>query len=373
MKLTIINKTNWENVYAKLYKKCRRTNEVIKLEFVDGIATIDINLDKWLYLFLNDGNEISTEIIILSENLDTISLEYNPNKECYDAYLVNTNTIYNEVLNYTLKDEKNLFYREDKSKNISVFVPNDYDVTKKYGLLLMFDGQNLFDKRNVGNYTTLNDPYGSWQVDVSMESVRKHIPNSDYIVVGIENADDMRMNELMVNSDFGPIRSKKVLEGYPFVGYLDNLNDFINDTLLPFVCDNFSIDMNKLGIAGSSCGGIASHYVGLKNLGQYKFILCYTPASGLYEDIYWDKFYKRLNLKDNYDKLPYFYYFQGKKDPLEKMLTKANKNLINLLLENGYDNNLIDIYMEPKAFHNETAWRYAFNYMILKTFNKINK
>ena len=237
----------------------------------------------------------------------------------------------------------------------------------------MFDGQNLFDKRNVGDYTTLNDPYGSWQVDVSMESVKKHVPNTDYIVVGIENADFMRMNELMVNETFGIIRDKKELHGYPFVGYLDNLNDFINETLFSFICQNFSIDMNKVGIAGSSCGGIASHYVGLKNLGLYKFILCYTPASGLYEDVSWDNFYKRLNLKENHDKLPYFYYFQGKKDPLEKLLTKANKNLIQMLLENGYDDSLIDIYMEPKAFHNETAWRYAFNYMILKTFNKINK
>ena len=75
MKLKIINKTNFENVYAKLYKRCRRTNETIKLEFNNNEAILDINLDKWLYLFLNNGNDISTEIIILSENLDTISLE----------------------------------------------------------------------------------------------------------------------------------------------------------------------------------------------------------------------------------------------------------------------------------------------------------
>lgn len=372
MQIKIINKTNWENVYAKLYKRCRRTNETIKLEFTENESILDVNLDKWLYLFLNNGNDISTEIIILSENIDSISLEYNPQKECYDAYLINKNQTYSKVLNFALKDDKNLYYRPDKSKNIHIYLPHDYNENKKYGLLIMFDGQNLFDKRNVGNYTSLNDPYGSWQVETSMEHAKKIIPN-EYIVVGIENADDIRMNELMMNKNFGTLRDKKVLEGYPFVGYLDNLDDFINETLFPFLNNKFSIDMNNLGIAGSSCGGVACHYVGLKNLGKYKFILCYTPASGLYDDIAWDNFYKKINLNNNTDKLPFFYYFQGKKDPLEKLLAKANKNLVLTLLNNGYKEDMIETYIEPKAFHNETAWRYAFNYMILKTLYKINK
>ena len=33
---------------------------------------------------------------------------------------------------------------------------------------------------------------------------------------------------------------------------------------------------------------------------------------------------------------------------------------------------MIDTYIEPKAFHNETAWRYAFNYMIYQTFKKLD-
>lgn len=372
MKLKIINKTTWNNVYAKFYKKCRRTNETVKLNFINNEAIIDVDLNKFLYLFLNDGAEISTEIIILSENLDTISLEYNPNKECYDAYLINENMKYNKVLNYQLIDEKNLFYRPDKAKHIHILTPNNFKKEKTYGLLLMFDGQNIFDKRNVGNYTSLNDPYGSWQVDVSMASLTKHFKDKEYIVVGIENADELRMNELMMGKNFGYVRDKKILENN-FVGYLDNLDNFINETLFPYLTSNYNIDLKNIGISGSSCGGVACHYVGLKNLGKYNFILCYTPASALYDDQYWIKFYQKLDFENNKEKLPFFYYFQGKKDSLEKMLAKGNKNLIQNLIDNGYDENLIDSYIEPKAFHNETAWRYAFNYMIYKTHQKLKK
>ena len=49
------------------------------------------------------------------------------------------------------------------------------------------------------------------------------------------------------------------------------------------------------------------------------------------------------------------------------------QNLIQNLIDNGYDENLIDSYIEPKAFHNETAWRYAFNYMIYKIHQKLKK
>lgn len=374
MEIKIINKTNWNNVYAKLYKKCRRTNILVKLEFENGVCKLNVDLDKYRYLFLLDNESNSTEIIILSENLDTISLEYNPNKECFDAYLVNSHiSKYSQVESYLLKDEKNLYYREDKSKIIDVLLPNNYSKDKKYGLLLMFDGQNLYDKRNVGDYTKLNDPYGSWQVDVSMASLTKHFPNEEYIVVGIENTDFMRMNELMMNGDFGPLRDKKIVGKYPFVGYLDNLDDFINETVIPFIKEKHNIDENKMGISGSSCGGVACHYVGLKNLGKYKFILCYTPASALYNDYSWDLFYKKLDFHNNKEKLPFFYYFQGKKDALEKQLAKGNANLIQLLLYNGYNSDLLSQYIEPKAYHNETAWRYAFNYMIYKTHQKLNK
>lgn len=372
MNIKIINKTDWSIVYVKLLDHKRNVTTEYELKFKENVSTLEIDLKKNKYLYLHN-NKVSTEIIILSENLDTISLEYNPNKECYDAYLINSNiTSYPQIETYTLKDEKNLYYRPEKSKVIHVLKPHNYDETKKYGLIIMFDGQNLFDKRNVGDYTKLNDPYGSWQVDVTTAKTREHF-NKEYVIVGIETADELRMNELLMNKKFGKIRNDNLLPGLNLVGYLDDLDAFINKTLIPFVKNKYSVDLSNIGIGGSSAGGVASHYVGLKNLGKYKFILCFTPASGLYDDSLWEKFYKKIKLKKNPTKQPYFYYFQGKKDALEKLLFTYNANLISMLINNGYNENLIETYIEPEAYHNETAWRYGLNYLFYKLHENMNK
>ena len=372
MKLEIVNNSTWKKVYIKLLNKERVEVLNQELIFNNKVATIDIDLSNAFYMYLNNGKLKSTEIMYLSENINQIELRYNSLRKEVDAYFVNPNVKYNEAINYTLKDEKNLFWREDKSKNIHVLLPYNYDENKTYGLMLMFDGQNIYDKNNVGNYTLLNDPYGSWQIDVSLTNIKKHF-NKEYIIVGIENADFHRMNELMMNKEFGTFRPLVVGEEYPFVGYLDNLDDFINETVIPFIESKYNIDKDLMGISGSSCGGNACHYVGLKNLGKYKFILCYTPASALYYDECWDKFYKKLDFSKNYSNLPIFYYFQGAKDDLEKMLYENNKNLISMLLNNGYNKDLILELIEPTAYHNETAWRFAYNYMIYKTHELLKK
>ena len=275
--------------------------------------------------------------------------------------------MYDEAFSVVLKDEKNLFFREDKSKKIDIIVPKNYDKNKSYGLLLMFDGQNLYDKENCGDYTDKNDPYGSWQVDVSMSMLAKN-KDLEFIVVGIEHTDILRTNELITPASFGQLKDDGLIQECEKEGYIDYLDSFINETLLPYIYNKYNIDKQNIGISGSSMGGLGCHYIGLKNLGKYHFILCYTPASALIEDCAWDKFYKKLDLTNNQEKLPIFYFFQGKNDDLEKLLYLGNCNLTNLMIKNGYDTRLIKTYIEESAMHNEVAWRYAFNYMIYEIF-----
>ena len=231
----------------------------------------------------------------------------------------------------------------------------------------MFDGQNLYDKNVSGNYTDKNDPYGSWQVDVSMSMLNKN-KNLDFIVVGIEHTDILRSNELLTPASFGNMRNKDLLEENERIGYIDHLDDFINQTLFPYLIKEYNIDLENVGISGSSMGGLGCHYIGLKNLGKYKFILCYTPASALIVDEAWINFYNNLDFNNNLDKLPLFYFFQGRNDDLEKILYQGNINLINNLVNAGYPKELVKEYIEENAMHNEVAWRYAFNYMIYHTF-----
>ena len=107
------------------------------------------------------------------------------------------------VENYVLKDEKNLAHREDLSKKISVFLPESYDGTTPHDILYFFDAQNLF--ANAGHYTDNGDPYGSWQLDLVITALHRQFGHN-IIVVGIDNADMYRSQELFMNPpDFGEL------------------------------------------------------------------------------------------------------------------------------------------------------------------------
>lgn len=368
MVLELIKKCGWRkvvlNVLDKNYKSIRTEN----LKFIKNISSINFDLDKECFFYLSNEVGYKTEIVILSKNMKKILLQYNRRKRKYYIEFIDTNKYYQDAYSVILKDEKNLFFRPDKAKKVDIIIPKNYSKDKKYGLLIMFDGQNLFDKNNSGNYTDKNDPYGSWQVDVSMSMLNKNL-NTEFIVVGIEHTDRLRTNELITPKSFGSLKDERLIDEDEKEAYIDYLDNFINETLLPYITNTYSIDLNNIGISGSSMGGLGCHYIGLKNLGKYRFILCYTPASALIVDSAWINFYKQLDFYNNKNKLPLFYFFQGRNGQLENLLYEGNINLIKNLIDNGYPQELIKEYIEESAEHNEVAWRYAFNYMIYHTLN----
>ena len=363
MQLELIKKCSWRKVVVHILDQNHTLIKQTNLNFNNNSSTIQFNLETDMYFYLSNEKGYKTETVIISKNINQMYLKYNHKKKKYYLYLKDDNNLYSEAISYILKDDKNLFFRNDKAKKIDIIVPKNYDIKRKYGLLIMFDGQNLFDKNNIGDYTDKNDPYGSWQIDVSMSMLIKTL-KKEFIVVGIEHTDFLRTNELITPQSFGKLKNDDLFEESEKEGYIDFLDGFINETLLPFITSKYSIDLNNIGISGSSMGGLGCQYIGLKNLGKYKFILCYTPASALIEDNAWLDFYKNLDFKNNLEKLPLFYFFQGRNDDLEELLYQGNIDLIKNLVDSGYPEKMIKSYIEESAMHNEVAWRYAFNYMI---------
>lgn len=363
MKLEIHKNCSWKKVYINVLDINHNLLRKEQLSFNKKISLFEFNLDNDKFYYLSNDKNYQTETVIISENIEKVSLKYNHKTKKYYIYLLDSFGLYESCQTFMLSDDKNLWFRPNKAKKIDIIIPKNYDKNKKYPLFIMFDGQNLFDKNNVGNYTDKNDPYGSWQVDISMSMLSKKT-NLEFIVVGIEHTDILRTNELLTDTTDFQLKSNDLLEESERIGYIDYLDSFINETLLPFITSKYSIDLNNIGISGSSMGGLGCHYIGLKNLGKYKFILSYTPASALIKDECWCKFYEKLNFKNNLDKLPLFYFFQGQNDDLEKLLYQGNTDLLNNLIKYNCPNNLIKSYIEPSAMHNEVAWRYAFNYMI---------
>lgn len=374
MKLLIKNKSKWNNIFIKLLDKNHELIKKVKLFFVESVCEIDIDLNKYQYCFFSSGRN-KTEVIILSENLSILELYYNNKIKKVDiSFFTNECDDYGKVENFKLVDKKNLFFRKDKSKNIHVLVPPSYSKEKKYGVIIMFDAHNAYHIKKVGKYTKNHDPYEGWQVEASLANLKKIYPNQEYIVVGIQNCDIYRETELMPNSSLGNYKEeiKKNLDDISF-GKIDHFIDFINETLLPFICKKYSVDESLVGICGSSCGGAASLYAGLKDYKKYKFILTFTPAIGFYEDEGLVRFFKKLDFKENRNELPFIFYYQGNKGWLEEVLAKVNENLISNLISSGYPKELIDEYFEPSAEHNEQMWRYGFAYAMYQVAKYLNK
>ena len=261
------------------------------------------------------------------------------------------------VENFVLQDSQNLSYREDKSKKISVFLPNSYDGMMPHDILFFFDAQNLFG--SAGEYTENGDPYGSWQLDVVLNEIYREY-GTNIIGVGIDNADQYREQELFMNpEDFGaltPLATALPDEDYSH-GYLDGLSDFIVNTLHPFIKAKYCITDGNIGIGGASMGGIAAFYCGLREMGFYKYVISYSPAFALYETEAFERWFERLNFMKNADKLPKVHIYCGEGDPLERLLVGASKDIRGKMMQYGYPSERIFETFDAEKPHNEESWR----------------
>lgn len=272
------------------------------------------------------------------------------------------------VENYTLCDEVNLAHREDKSKIISVFIPESYDGVTPHDILYFFDAQNLF--AYAGEYTENGDPYGSWQLDLVISEIHRQYGNN-IIVVGIDNADMYRSHELFMSPDrFGELSplATAIPDDDFSKGYLDGLSSFIVGTLHSFIKGKYCVKDDNIGIGGSSMGGIASFYCGLRELGFYKYVLSYSPAFGLYEMSAFDNYFKTFDFARDNEKLPYIHIYCGGGDVLEEQLLPAARDMKPLLINHGYPFcNVYETYDMEKP-HNEESWRLilpeSFSYLL---------
>ena len=128
-------------------------------------------------------------------------------------------------------------------KRIWVYLPKTYNARKKYPVLYMHDGQNLFE--DSCSYS------GEWGVDEYLDSLK----SGACIVVGIDHGGAKRFNEY---NPYGHARFGKG-EGSQYA-------DFIVKTLKPWVDKKFNTLRGQAHtfIAGSSMGGLISLYTLLK-------------------------------------------------------------------------------------------------------------
>ncbi len=151
----------------------------------------------------------------------------------------------------------------NRQRTVRIYVPPGYaSSTKRYPVLYMHDGQNLFD--NVTAYA------GEWGVDETLDGLAQS-QGLELIVVGIDNGGDKRVTELNAwdHDRFGKGEGERYM-------------DFIVDVVKPMVDARYRTrpEREHTGVMGSSMGGLISHYAIL----QYPQVF---SKAGIFSPAYW--------------------------------------------------------------------------------------
>ncbi|MDQ3017084.1 MAG: alpha/beta hydrolase-fold protein, partial [Bacteroidota bacterium] len=163
--------------------------------------------------------------------------------------------------NVSILDEDFFIPQLNRNRRIWIYLPPDYNSTsKRYPVLYMHDGQNLFD--------TYYSFAGEWKVDESLNAL---FNQGDYgaIVVGIDNGGGQRINEYSNwnNPNYGG-------------GQGELYSAFLAETLKPHIDANYRTLSAKAytGIVGSSMGGLISLSTAIEYPDVFGKVGIFSPA-----------------------------------------------------------------------------------------------
>ena len=217
-----------------------------------------------------------------------------------------------------------------KPRDIIVWLPPGYDNnrTKRYPVLYMHDGQNIFDPET--SFSGVD-----WQVDETADSLILQGKMKEIIIVGIYNTID---------------RSAEYSDSDTGYAYMN----FILDRLKPFIDLKFRTlrDRNNTATMGSSLGALISFMLIWEHPEVFSMAGCLSPAIKI----------------DSIDYLPHILSYRGKKKQIkvyfdvggvgsEKQLQPGLNETIKILKEKGYiPGKDFEIYIDENGKHNEVSW-----------------
>jgi len=221
------------------------------------------------------------------------------------------------------------------SNKIWVYLPPNYNQSsKKYPVIYMHDGQNLFDAKT--SYI------GEWEVDETLNNLFEKTKKG-FIIVGIENAGEERINE------YTPWKHEKYGGGKGEI-YID----FIVNTLKPFIDQSYRTKPQQkyTGLMGSSLGGLISYYGGLKYPDTFGKIGALSTSFWFSSEV--ENFTKE---NGNLKKVKLFL-LVGEREG--EGMVEDTKKIENLLLETGFKAKNLTSKINSEGEHNEAFWKSEF-------------
>jgi len=235
----------------------------------------------------------------------------------------------------TLRYHRHVEYPGLKPRDLIVWLPPGYEdhPEKRYGVLYMQDGQNLFDPKT--------SSFGvDWSVDEAMDRLIRAHEIPPMIVVGIANTPD-RTPEYAP----GPLGERYM---HFVVGFVKPIIDSHYRTLP---------DREHTLVGGSSSGGLISCMLAWDYPGIFGAALCFSPAFRAVPD--WDQM---AFFRDKHaPRLPVYLYMDIGTQGLEARLRPGVDDMVALLKADGFKDDVgFTLVTAPGASHNEAAWAKRF-------------
>lgn len=231
----------------------------------------------------------------------------------------------------------------DAERDVLIYFPPGYETNTKrrYPVLYMHDGQNLFDG------ATSFIPGKEWRVDETAQRLIETKAIEPVIIVGIYNTGNHRLGE------YTPTPTPRFRDG----GKADAYGRMIVEELKPFIDKTYRTRKEALdtAIGGSSLGGLVSLHLGLKYPKVFGKLLIASPS------VWWDdQFLIRQvkNLKAHTNAKIWLDMGTREGDPASQQRNVEDaRALRDALISKGWKLNTDLKYLEVEgAEHSEEAW-----------------
>lgn len=234
--------------------------------------------------------------------------------------------------NVSIINEEFYMPQLDRTRRIWIYKPVGYDndMERRYPVIYMHDGQNLFD-----DATAFGE---EWGVDEVLNGMY-----ASCIIIGIDNS-ERRMTEYNFrdHEEHGEGEGKKYIE-------------FIVQTLKPFIDEHYRTQPERehTYIAGSSMGGLISLYGALYFAETFGGAGIFSPALWLVPDAI-DEL--KIIAEQNTQHPQRIFFYGGAKEDCDMLLHITNVE--QMLKEHAHYK--VELIVDPEGDHSEYRWRNVF-------------
>jgi enterochelin esterase-like enzyme len=222
-------------------------------------------------------------------------------------------------------------------RGVRVFVPGGHDASRPQPVLVLFDGQNVFD--DAPSYA------GGWHAHESVDALS---PRSTWrpIVVGVDHGGTRRIEEL------APFRRSTSDSARGFAK-TDAFVAWIGETLVPEVRARFGAWEGPVGtvIGGSSMGGLAALYAHFRRPDLFGGVISMSPSLWFgVNDMF--MFLSRAATPS----VSRVYLDCGAREGGGRMVALVERVAAELR-RRGYDERSLLVRVDPRGTHAERHWR----------------